>query len=290
MDINGTTRVCGLIGNPVAHSISPVIHNRLAGLRGDNLVYATFKVEAGNVAAAVKGAYALDIQGLNVTVPHKQAVIDELVDIDELAAAIGAVNTLVRTEGGFKGYNTDILGLDRELSDVGISLEDKCVVIIGAGGAARAIAFLCAGKKASEIYIMNRTLEKAQNIADAVNEYAKKDIAKAAGISECGSFDKKDYIVIQTTSVGLHPHDDETAVTADEFYENAAAGVDIIYNPYETMFMKLMKKHGKPAYNGLKMLLYQGVAAYELRNDCKISSDMADIIYEDMKKELGISE
>ena len=77
---------------------------------------------------------------------------------------------------------------------------------------------------------------------------------------------------------------------ADEFYENAAAGVDIIYNPYETMFMKLMKKHGKPAYNGLKMLLYQGVAAYELWNDCKISSDMADIIYEDMKKELGISE
>ena len=290
MDINGTTRVCGLIGNPVAHSISPVIHNRLAGLRGDNLVYATFKVEAGNVAAAVKGAYALDILGLNVTVPHKQAVIDELVDIDELAAAIGAVNTLVRTEGGFQGYNTDILGLDRELSDVGISLEDKCVVIIGAGGAARAIAFLCAGKKASEIYIMNRTLEKAQNIADAVNEYAKKDIAKAAGISECGSFDKKDYIVIQTTSVGLHPHDDETAVTADEFYKNAAAGVDIIYNPYETMFMKLMKKHGKPAYNGLKMLLYQGVAAYELWNDCKISSDMADIIYEDMKKELGISE
>lgn len=290
MDINGTTRVCGLIGNPVAHSISPVIHNRLAGLRGDNLVYATFKVEAGNVAAAVKGAYALDILGLNVTVPHKQAVIDELVDIDELAAAIGAVNTLVRTEGGFKGYNTDILGLDRELSDVGISLEDQCVVIIGAGGAARAIAFLCAGKKASELYIMNRTLEKAQNIADAVNEYAKKDIAKAAGISECGSFDKKDYIVIQTTSVGLHPHDDETAVTADKFYENAAAGVDIIYNPYETMFMKLMKKHGKPAYNGLKMLLYQGVAAYELWNDCKISSDMADIIYEDMKKELGISE
>ena len=271
MDINGTTRVCGLIGNPVAHSISPVIHNRLARLRGDNLVYATFKVEAGNVAAAVKGAYALDILGLNVTVPHKQAVIDELVDIDELAAAIGAVNTLVRAEGGFKGYNTDILGLDRELSDVGISLEDKCVVIIGAGGAARAIAFLCAGKKASEIYIMNRTLEKAQNIADAVNEYAKKDIAKAAGISECGSFDKKDYIVIQTTSVGLHPHDDETAVTADEFYENAAAGVE-------------------PAYNGLKMLLYQGVAAYELWNDCKISSDMADIIYEDMKKELGISE
>ena len=242
------------------------------------------------MAAAVKGAFALDILGLNVTVLHNQAVIDELVDIDGLAAAIGAVNTLVRTEGGFKGYNTDILGLDRVHSDGGISLEDKCVGIIVAGGAARAIAFLWAGKKASEIYIMNRTLEKAQNIADAVNEYAKKDIAKAAGISECGSFDKKDYIVIQTTSVGLHPHDDETAVTADEFYENAAAGVDIIYNPYETMFMKLMKKHGKPAYNGLKMLLYQGVAAYELWNDCKITKEEADEVYKCLQKELGIDE
>ena len=122
------------------------------------------------------------------------------------------------------------------------------------------------------------------------DEYAKKDIAKAAGISECGSFDKKDYIVIQTTNVGLHPHDDETAVTADEFYENAAAGVDIIYNPYETMFMKLMKKHGKPAYNGLKMLLYQGVAAYELWNDCKITKEEADEVYKCLQKELGINE
>ena len=288
MDINGTTRVCGLIGNPVAHSISPVIHNRLAGLRGDNLVYATFKVEAGNVAAAVKGAYALDILGLNVTVPHKQAVIDELVDIDELAAAIGAVNTLVRTEGGFKGYNTDILGLDRELSDVGISLEDKCVVIIGAGGAARAIAFLCAGKKASEIYIMNRTLEKAQNIADAVNEYAKKDIAKAAGISECGSFDKKDYIVIQTTSVGLYPNVNDTVIEDKEFYKKVKAGVDIIYNPSTTKFMELCMEAGKPAFNGLKMLLYQGVAAYELWNNTKISKEEADIVYNKMKEELGI--
>lgn len=104
------------------------------------------------MAAAVKGAYALDILGLNVTVPHKQAVIDELVDIDELAAAIGAVNTLVRTEGGFKGYNTDILGLDRELSDVGISLEDKCVVIIGAGGAAERLLSLCRKEGIRDLY------------------------------------------------------------------------------------------------------------------------------------------
>ena len=112
IDINGTTRVCGLIGNPVGHSISPVIHNSLARLMDMNMVYTTFKVEKGDVVTAVNGAYALNILGLNVTVPHKQAVMESLVDIDPLAKAIGAVNTLVRTDKGYKGYNTDILGLE----------------------------------------------------------------------------------------------------------------------------------------------------------------------------------
>ena len=111
MDIKGTTRVCGLIGNPVGHSISPVIHNTLADITKTNMVYTTFKVDKEDVAKAVEGAYALDILGLNVTVPHKQSVMDVLVDIDPLAKAIGAVNTLVRKDGGYKGYNTDILGL-----------------------------------------------------------------------------------------------------------------------------------------------------------------------------------
>ena len=117
MDIKGTTRVCGLIGNPVGHSVSPAIHNNLAQLTGKDMVYTTFKVEKGDVASAVRGAYSLNILGLNVTVPHKSEVIDSLVDIDPLAKAIGAVNTLVRVDGGFKGYNTDILGLaDREVT------------------------------------------------------------------------------------------------------------------------------------------------------------------------------
>lgn len=141
IDINGTTRVCGLIGNPVGHSISPVIHNSLARLMDMNMVYTTFKVEKGDVVTAVNGAYALNILGLNVTVPHKQAVMESLVDIDPLAKAIGAVNTLVRTDKGYKGYNTDILGLERELIDEGVVLVGSRCVILGAGGAARAIAF-----------------------------------------------------------------------------------------------------------------------------------------------------
>ena len=230
-EIKGTTKVCGLIGNPVAHSISPVIHNNLAKLCGIDLVYETFKVENDLVAAAVRGAYALNIQGLNVTVPHKQKVMEVLKDIDPLAEAIGAVNTLVRVDGGYKGYNTDILGLGRELEDAGIDIYGRDVIILGAGGASRAISFLCADKGAKNVYLFNRTVEKAELIAAAVNGHFKKEIVAPHNIKDYSVLAGNDYIAIQTTSVGLHPNDDEAIIEAQDFYEKLAAGVDVIYNP-----------------------------------------------------------
>lgn len=288
IDINGTTRVCGLIGNPVGHSISPVIHNSLARLMDMNMVYTTFKVEKGDVVTAVNGAYALNILGLNVTVPHKQAVMESLVDIDPLAKAIGAVNTLVRTDKGYKGYNTDILGLERELIDEGVVLLGSRCVILGAGGAARAIAFLCAKSGAKEIYMLNRTKEKAYDIAKAVNDYFGKECIKHMLISEYDKLEADDYVVIQTTSVGLYPNVDDVVIDDEAFYKKVKVGVDIIYNPSETRFMKMCKNAGKPACNGLKMLLYQGVAAYELWNDVSVTKEQADKVYNKMKEELGI--
>lgn len=290
MDIKGTTRVCGLIGNPVGHSVSPAIHNNLARLTGKDMVYTTFKVERGDVEAAVRGAYSLNILGLNVTVPHKSEVIDSLVDIDPLAKAIGAVNTLVRVDGGFKGYNTDILGLARELEDEGIELADSKIIILGAGGAARAITFLCSSKGAKKIYLLNRSVDKAQDIAHAVNTHFNNEKVIPMNIADYADIPGDDYIVIQTTSVGLHPNDEAVVIDDEAFYKKAAVGVDIIYNPAKTKFMKLIKAQGKKAYNGLKMLLYQGVSAYELWNDCKISKKEADEVYKCLEKELGINE
>ena len=290
MDIKGTTRVCGLIGNPVGHSVSPAIHNNLARLTGKDMVYTTFKVEKGDVASAVRGAYSLNILGLNVTVPHKSEVIDSLVDIDPLAKAIGAVNTLVRVDGGFKGYNTDILGLARELEDEGIELADSKVIILGAGGAARAITFLCSSKGAKKIYLLNRSVDKAQDIAHAVNTHFHNEKVIPMNIADYADIPGDDYIVIQTTSVGLHPNDTAVVIDDEAFSTQAAVGVAIIYNPGETMFMKLIKAQGKKAYNGLKMLLYQGVSAYELWNDCKITKEEADEVYKCLQKELGINE
>lgn len=288
--INGTTRVCGLIGNPVGHSISPLIHNKLASLCGIDMVYTTFKVEKGDVGTAVKGAYSLNILGLNVTVPHKQEVIAALAETDKVAEAIGAVNTLVRTDKGYKGYNTDIIGLARELDEADIKFDGSDCIILGAGGASRAIAFLCADKGAASVNILNRTVQKAQSIADDVNRHFNSHTVKAMALSDYDKLEKDNYIVIQTTSVGLYPDCDKAIIEDEEFYRKALVGVDIIYNPVKTKFMKLMEKQGKKSYNGLKMLLYQGVSAFELWNNIQVTKEQAQEVYECMKKELGIVE
>ena len=127
-DINGYTRTCGLIGNPVEHTLSPVIHNTLSMVLGENLAYVPFHVENGRLEDAVKGAFALNLLGLNVTVPYKSDVIPYLTDIDPLAENIGAVNTLVRTETGYKGYNTDMPGLYRAMCEDGVKVKGEKVL------------------------------------------------------------------------------------------------------------------------------------------------------------------
>ena len=134
--VNGHTRICGVIGNPVAHTMSPTIHNCLAAKTGQNLVYVPFHVEHGCLGDAVKGAYALNMLGINVTVPYKSDVIAYVKELDELAQRIGAVNTLVRTEDGYKGYNTDMPGLYRAMCDDKVQITGQKILLLGAGGVA----------------------------------------------------------------------------------------------------------------------------------------------------------
>lgn len=283
MNINGRTRICGLLGNPVEHTLSPIIHNTLADLAGHNLAYAPFLVEQGNLEKAVQGAYALNVLGLNVTVPYKSEVLASLCAIDELAAQIGAVNTLVRTEGGYKGYNTDMEGLYRAMLDEGIQIEGKEVVLLGAGGASRAVAVLCASKHASRVYMLNRTIEKAEQVAEEVNRAFQKDIICPMKLEEYDRIPEGKYLAIQGTSVGLSPNEDEVIIADKEFYEKIHTGFDLIYSPWETKFMKLVKANGGQAYNGLKMLLYQGVIAYELWNNITVPGEHTAVVYGKLK-------
>ena len=283
MEINGKTKVCGLIGNPVEHTLSPMIHNTLADRLGHNLVYVPFPVEEGRVAQAVTGAYALQLQGLNVTVPYKSEVMASLREVDELARDIGAVNTLVKTEGGYKGYNTDMEGLYRAMSGEGIRIEGEQIVLLGAGGAARAVAYLCAVKGADKVYLMNRTLGKAQSVAREVNDATGRQAIYPMSMEEYPALPDGKYLAIQGTSVGLAPNVDDVVIEDDAFYERIHTGFDLIYSPWETKFMRLTKEHGGKAYNGLKMLLYQGIIAYELWNGVDVSEEDAQAVYGKLK-------
>ena len=285
MKIDGKTNVCGLIGNPVEHTLSPMIHNTLAGRLGHNLVYVPFPVEPGRVGDAVCGADALQLLGLNVTVPYKSDVIETLKEIDELARNIGAVNTLVRTEGGYKGYNTDMEGLYRAMSSEGIRIEGEQIVLLGAGGAARAVAYLCAVKGAERVYMLNRTFDKAQTVAEEVNRVVGREAILPMAMNDYTRLPEGKYLAIQGTSVGLAPHTEDVVIADDAFYEKIHTGFDLIYSPWETKFMRLVKEHGGHAYNGLKMLLYQGIISYELWNNVQVSEEDAQVVYEGLKEQ-----
>lgn len=278
-EIDGQTRVCGLIGNPVEHTLSPVLHNTLAEHTGQNLCYVPLKVES-SLEAAVKGAYAMNFLGTNVTVPYKSDVIPFLKDIDPLAKQIGAVNTLVRVEGGFKGYNTDMPGLYRAMCSDGVEIAGEKVLILGAGGVARAVAVLLADKGAAEIILLNRTVEKAGQIAEEVNAFAGKEVARAMANEDYVKLPAGEtYLAIQATSVGMHPNVEDVVIADAAFYEKIHTGYDLIFNPPKTRFMQLVKEAGGKAYNGAKMLLYQGVIAYEYWTDTKVSDEMAAVAY-----------
>jgi len=289
MKINGYTRTCGLIGNPVEHTMSPAIHNTIAEETGENLVYVPFHVQEGQLKAAVEGAYALNLLGLNVTVPYKSQVIPLLKAIDPLAETIGAVNTLVAMEGGYKGYNTDMPGLYRAMCKDGISLEGEKVLILGAGGVARAVAILAAQKGAEQIIFLNRTLGKAEIVAGEVNQIMDRKLARAMALETYAQLPQGDkYLAVQATNVGMYPDTEKAVIEDRAFYQKIHTGYDLIFNPVETRFMKLVAESGGRAYNGLKMLLYQGIIAYELWTGLRVDEQLAGKAYTEMKKAMGI--
>lgn len=290
MEINGYTRTCGVIGHPVEHTMSPAIHNTLARELGENLVYVPFHVPVGHVGQAVEGAYALNLLGMNVTVPYKSEVLPYLKETDPLAETIGAVNTLVRTEGGFKGYNTDMPGLYRAMCEDGVEIAGERVLILGAGGVARAVAILAAEKKAAEIIILNRTREKAARIAEEVNGLGGRHLAGALALEEYASLPEGNYLAIQATNVGMFPKTGEAVIEDAAFYRKIHTGYDLVFNPARTRFMSLVQQSGGRAFGGLKMLLYQGIIAYELWTGAQVDRALAEKAYEQMRKAMDIAE
>lgn len=284
MNITGKAKVFGLIGHPVEHSMSPVLHHTLSDILGHEIAYVPFDVKR-DIESAVKGAYELNIQGMNVTVPYKQDVMAYLADVDSLAKKIGAVNTLVRCENGYKGYNTDMPGLKRAMENDGITIEGGNFYLIGAGGVARAVFLMLLENGAKHIHILNRSVDKAEALVKNLKQDYEAEVTygdlqsyKAVILSKA--------IAIQATNVGMYPNIDEAVIEDTEFYKSIDVAYDLIFNPAVTKFMTLAKEAKKPVFNGLKMLLFQGIIAYEYWNHVAVTDDIAEKVYDAMLEEL----
>lgn len=261
MNVKGSTNIVGLIGHPVEHSFSPPMHNAAFEKLGLDYAYVAFDVSPDDLKSAIDGAKSLNIKGFNVTIPHKIEVMKYLDEIDEVAALIGAVNTIDFKD--MKGYNTDGIGAVRAIEEV-TSIKGKNVVIAGAGGASRAISFYIAKYGADKLTILNRNVEKAQKLASDVLDSNLIGSVEADSISEIGSCLMQADILINTTPVGMHPHvDDEPVASASDMHEDLVV-FDAVYNPNETVLLKEAIKAGaKPVY-GIKMLLYQGAESFKI--------------------------
>ena len=261
MVIKGSTKVVGLIGEPVEHSFSPPMHNEAFKTLGLDYVYVPFNVSTNNLKSAIEGGNSLNIQGLNVTIPHKINVINYLKELDPIAELIGAVNTI--DFKNLKGYNTDGIGCIRAIEEV-TKIKDKNIVVAGAGGAARAIVFYLAKYGAEEVNILNRNLKKAENLANDLLASNLISNVNSSDISEISKFISDADILIDTTPIGMHPNvSDEPIVKAADIHEELVVN-DIVYNPNETVLLKeAIKANAKVVY-GIKMLLYQGAESFKI--------------------------
>ena len=261
MKIKGSTNIVGLIGHPVEHSFSPPMHNAAFDALGMDYAYVAFDVNPDDLSSAIEGAKSLNIKGFNVTIPHKIEVMQHLYELDDVARLIGAVNTI--DFENLKGYNTDGIGAIRAIEEV-TKVKDRDVIVAGAGGASRAISFYLAKFGASSITVLNRNVERAQNLASDVSASDLIGDVNAGPISEIGNLLGDADILVDTTPLGMDPHiDDEPIAKADSMHEDLIV-FDAVYNPNETVLLKEAIKAGaKPVY-GIKMLLYQGAESFRI--------------------------
>lgn len=253
----------GVFGDPVKHSKSPIMFNRAFHEAGVNAAYAAFHIKPGLLEQAVQGIRVLGFGGVNVTIPHKVEVMRFLDDIDEDARTIGAVNTILNKDGRLIGSNTDGSGYVRSLKEeTGFQIKGKKLLLIGAGGAARGVAYALSKESPSSIYIANRTKERADELAREIGKFA-----ECAGLS-LALLDGTPHVdlIINASSIGMSPLTEQLPV--DEAWMNKQIGVgttvsDLVYNPLQTRFLTAAARRGARTHSGLGMFIYQGAYAFE---------------------------
>ncbi len=269
--VSGKTKLTGLIGNPIEHTISPVLQNSLFSMMGIDGIYVPVKVPQGKLGDAVCGLKASGFTGFNVTIPYKEEVLQFLDDISDEAVLLGAVNTVKVSGDKLYGYNTDgdgFLRAFREQTESGF--EGKLVCILGAGGTARALTAKIATAGVERITVINRTPERAQELSLNVNSILEErglgKITVPAGLDSLEAADALEAcdVIINTTSAGMYPKVVNSPLKDDFRFRSEQIVYDVIYNPAETKLLAQAKKSGCRTANGAGMLFYQGVRAFEI--------------------------
>ncbi len=264
--VSGSTGVIGIIGYPVEHSFSPAMHNEAFKSLGLNFVYVPFPVKPENIAKAVEGIRGLGLKGVNVTIPHKSAVMEFLDGLAPEAELIGAVNTIVNENGRLKGYNTDAPGFLMSLElEAGISPRGKRIFIAGAGGAARAVSVQLALAGAAEITFTTPIPQEVAGLRSAINKSSPTLVGETPWDEDKISAALRETdILINATPLGMHPNTREMPPVRLEALPEGALVCDLIYNPRETLLLQKAREKGLPVLNGMGMLLYQGAIAFQL--------------------------
>lgn len=265
-EIKGTTILTGLLGYPVDHSKSPKMHNLAFGELGLDYAYMAFNIEEGKIGDAISSFKALNARGGNITMPHKMTVMEHLDEISEEAKLIGSVNTFKIEEGKVTGYNTDGHGFVKSLQERNVDFKGKKIVLVGGGGAAKAVAIQLALEGAKELVLFNRTLSSVEVIADNINKNIPDSSARALKINEKELAEeiKDACVLVNCTSLGMRESIDTSIISSSKILPKDLFVADIIYDPHETKFLKQAKEAGCEYMNGLMMMVWQGAVAFEI--------------------------
>lgn len=265
MNITAKAKILGIFGYPIIHTISPAMHNAVIKALGLDMIYMPFEIKPSNLRDAVNGIKGFGMLGINITIPHKEAVMKLLDDISEEARLIGAVNTIVNKDGRLIGYNTDGYGYVASIKeDCKFNPKDKIIIILGAGGAARAVLAALAKSGAKKIIIANRTLSRADNLIKTFKRKFPNTKFEAIGLEEdiLRTYFQDINLLVNTTSVGMEKN--EILEIPLEALPKTAIVSDIVYNPLQTLLLKKADKLGLAAYGGLSMLIHQGAKSFKL--------------------------
>ncbi|NLX61293.1 MAG: shikimate dehydrogenase [Tissierellia bacterium] len=264
--IQGTTKLMGLIGYPLKHSKSPHMHNTAFEALGLDYVYLAFEIKDGYLKEALDALKILNVEGFNVTMPHKTKIIEYLDEIAPDAKIIGAVNTVKYEEGRLIGYNTDGRGFVKSLEEKGVEFKGEKIVLVGGGGAARAVASQLAFEGAGEIVLFNRTLSKAEEIVGNINKNVPDCESRALELNESLLIEEIQdaKLLVDCTSLGMKDTIDQSIISSPDYLPKDLFVADIVYGPYKTKLLKIAEEAGCRYMNGLMMMIWQGAIAFKI--------------------------